>query len=85
MLLADEYHFEVARKGCFEAVYVVYLIMPGGAITLVGPAFLVWRAAYLTLLRNNLPLFCFRAQEPFPQGPKAPENGKFAAFRARNP
>lgn len=66
-------------KRCFGllisfGVFIIYAVMPDADfVKLVGPGFLIWRAAYLTLLRNTLPVFCFRAQEPFPQGPKDPK------------
>ncbi|CAJ1337857.1 unnamed protein product, partial [Effrenium voratum] len=39
----------------------------------VSPGFLLWRAVYLTLLRNNLPIPGLRPSQPFPQGPKDPK------------
>eukprot|EP00434_Breviolum_minutum_P032329 symbB.v1.2.028590.t1/scaffold3043.1/size64820/3 len=55
-------------------IFMIYTVMPDADFaTFVGPGFLSWRVVYLTLLRNTLPVFCFRAQEPFPQGPKDPK------------
>ncbi|CAE7355225.1 CALS12 [Symbiodinium natans] len=71
-------------------IAVVHIVMPGSDVVkqLVGPGFLGFRAAYLTLLRNCLPLPCFRSLSPFPQSEKDPKpkfdsEGATAAFWKR--
>lgn len=68
----------------------VNFAMPGSDVVkqIVAPGFLGFRAVYLTLLRNCLPLPCFRSLSPFPQSEKDPKpkfdsEGATAAFWKR--
>eukprot|EP00931_Biecheleriopsis_adriatica_P065572 TRINITY_DN4007_c0_g1_i1.p1 TRINITY_DN4007_c0_g1~~TRINITY_DN4007_c0_g1_i1.p1 ORF type:complete len:2799 (-),score=514.89 TRINITY_DN4007_c0_g1_i1:146-7867(-) len=72
------------------AIVVAFYLFPEHVYVqqFLPPAFLGFRAVYLLLLRNNVPLPFFRPTQPFPQAPKDPKpkfdsEGATAAFWKR--
>eukprot|EP00931_Biecheleriopsis_adriatica_P011650 TRINITY_DN11272_c0_g1_i1.p1 TRINITY_DN11272_c0_g1~~TRINITY_DN11272_c0_g1_i1.p1 ORF type:complete len:2747 (-),score=476.15 TRINITY_DN11272_c0_g1_i1:166-8406(-) len=72
------------------AMVAVFYMLPDNQYVqhFLPPAFLGFRAVYLLLMRNNLPLPFLRPHQSFPQGPKDPKpkfdsEGATAAFWKR--